>query len=143
MGGRGASFGGGGGNSKISLSQAQERKLEDNAQFQDAKHFGYTRGAKTVEYTDRNGKTRKAETGRTNGGVYRAQFSEQTANYSKMSTSELQQELKRQKEISDTSYQKFTRKAASKSGSLVSDFSSADVKIKQIQQILRRRKTKG
>lgn len=56
-------MGGRGGSSGIALSAAQERKLEDTAQFNDAKHYGFTRGAKHVEYTDSNGKIRKFDTG--------------------------------------------------------------------------------
>ena len=92
MGGRGGSSGrsGSGG---IALSAAQERKLEDTAQFNDAKHYGFTRGAKHIEYTDSNGKIRKVDTGRPTGGTYRTSYSEDVANYAKMSTQSLNAEL--------------------------------------------------
>lgn len=133
MGGRGSSSG-------IALSAAQERKLEDTAQFNDAKHYGFTRGAKHVEYTDSNGKIRKADTGRPTGGTYRTSYSEDVANYAKMSTAELESKRSEYQKISDENYQKFARSAASKSASQVAGFASADSKIKMINQVLRRRK---
>lgn len=137
MGGRGGSSGMGGG---ISLNASQQKKLEDTAQFNDAKFYAYTRGAKKVEYTDSNGKVRKAETGRANGGTYRTSYSEEVANYSKMSTSELISKRSEYQKTSDENYQKFAHSAASKSKSQVTAFASADNQIKMINQVLRRRK---
>ena len=133
MGGRGSSSG-------IALSAAQERKLEDTAQFNDAKHYGFTRGAKHVEYTDSNGKIRKVDTGRPTGGTYRTIYSEDVANYAKMSTTELESKRSEYQKTSDENYQKFARSAASKSKSQVIAFASADSQIKMINQVLRRRK---
>ena len=133
MGGRGSSSG-------ITLSSAQERKLEDTAQFNDAKHYGFIRGAKHVEYTDSNGKIRKVDTGRSTGGTYRTSYSEDVANYAKMSTSKLNAELSKQRAISDENYQKFAYSVASRSASQASNFASADSKIRMIKQVLRRRK---
>lgn len=75
MGGRGGSSGSKGGG-QAQLSEKQMLKIENDSQFEYAKFYGYTRGAKTVEYTDSEGKVRKAETGRQAGGVYRTSFSQ-------------------------------------------------------------------
>lgn len=133
-------MGGRGGISGIALSAAQERKLEDTAQFNDAKHRGWSFGAKYVEYTDRNGKIRKADTGRPTGGTYRTSYNEEVANYAKMSTQSLNAELSKQRDISDKNYYAFTRTAASRNAAQVANFASADRKIKMIEQVLRRRR---
>lgn len=135
MGGRGSTSG-------ITLSAKQERKLEDAAQQSDAKFEGWRLGAKNYEYTDSTGKVKKGETGRNTGGTYKAQFSEQTAAYAKMSTSALEKEKDALKAHSNDQYQRFARSAASKSASQVASFSDADAKIKMINQVLRRRKKK-
>lgn len=133
-------MGGRGSRSGISLNVSQEKKIEDAAQFNDAKVYGYTRGAAHVEYTDINGKIKKADTGRSNGGTYRASYNAKVADYAKMSTTRLNAELSKQQAIVNDSYQKFTRSAASKSSSQVSAFSSADAEVRMIKQVLRRRK---
>jgi hypothetical protein len=133
-------MGGRGGKSGIALSVAQERKLEDAAQFKSAKRYGYVAGAKRVEYTDSTGKIRKADTGRATGGTYRTSYSEEVAKYAKMSTKKLNEELSKQRAISDNNYQQFARSAASRSASQVSNFASADKKIRMIKQVLARKK---
>lgn len=142
MGGRGGSSGKAGGGGQAQLSEKQMLKIENDSQFEYAKFYGYTRGAKSVEYTDSEGKVRKAETGRQTGGVYRTSFSQKVADYARMSTSELETALQKQQNISDTNYQGFTRLAASRSGSLVNSFANADVEIAAIKQVLRRRRKK-
>ncbi len=124
------------------ISAKQERKLEDAAQQNDAKFEGWRLGAKNYEYTDSEGKIKKGETGRNTGGTYKAQFSEQTAAYAKMSTSALEKERDSLKARSDDQYQRFARSAASKSASQVASFADADAKIRMINQVLRRRKKK-
>lgn len=99
-------------------------------------------GAKTVEYTDSNGKVYKSETGRENGGTYRTEYNPKVAQYSKMTTQQLENELKKQREVSDDNYQRFTRQAASRSGSLVRSMTNADEEIRAIRQVLSRRKRK-
>lgn len=123
-----------------SLTPQQERKIEDDAQFDDAKKYGLIRGAKYVEYTDVNGNVRKAQTGNSTGGTYKASFSDDIANYAKQSTSDLESALKVLKSKSDENYQKFTRASASRSGSLINITANADTQIRMIQQVLRRRK---
>ena len=111
MGGRGSASG-------LTLSRNQEKKLEDAAQLSDAKFNGWSSRAKYYEYTDSKGKKHTGETGaNTQGGTYRAQFSEQVATYAKMSTSALEKERDSLKSRSDDQYQKFTRSAASRSAS--------------------------
>ena len=126
--------------SVASLTPQQERKIEDNAQFDDAKKYGLIRGAKYVEYTDANGNVRKAQTGNSTGGTYKASFSDDVANYAKQSTPDLESTLKALKAKSDENYQKFTRASASRSGSLINITANADTQIRMIQQVLRRRK---
>lgn len=139
MGGRGSSSGIGG----PLLTKKQERKIEDNAQHNDAKISGLRLGAKYYEYTDVNGKSHKGETGANSiGGTYRSSYSEEVAKYSKKKTSELEKEKSELKNKSNDAYQKFARIAASKSSSQVAHFADADHKIKIINQILRRRKKK-
>lgn len=142
MGGRGSSSGirARESSSGVTLNDKNARKLEDTAQFNEAKHYAYTRGAKKVEYTDSSGKIRKAETGRPNGGTYRISYSEEVANYAKMSTTELESKRSEYQKTSDENYQKFAHSAASKSKSQVIAFASADSQIKMINQVLRRRK---
>lgn len=132
MGGRGAS-----GNRAVVKASG---KTENLAQLNDAKREGYRLGAKYYEYTDNQGNIQKGETGRDSGGTYKAQYSEQVANYAKMSTKALEAERTRLKGISDENYQKFTRSAASRSGTMVSSFTNADNQIKMINQVLRRRR---
>lgn len=137
MGGRGSKSSIGG----ATLTKKQERKLEDNAQHNDAKASGLRLGAKYYEYTDANGKVHKGETGANSvGGTYRSSYSEEVAKYSKKKTSELEKEKSELRSRSNDAYQKFARSAASKSSSQVADFADADHKIKIINQILRRRK---
>lgn len=124
------------------ISAKQERKLEDTAQANDAKFEGWRLGAKNYEYTDSTGKIKKGETGRNTGGTYKAQFSEQTAAYAKMSTFALEKERDTLKARSNDQYQRFARSAASKSASQVASFADADAKIRMINQVLRRRKKK-
>lgn len=135
-------MGGRGGSSGLTVSPAQERKLEDTAQKSDAKYAGLRLGAKYYEYTDRSGKITKGETGSTRqgGGTYKASYSDQVAAYAKMSTSDLQKERKSLYNYSTDNYQKFSRSAASKSASQVEAFAGADAKIRAIDQVLRRRK---
>jgi hypothetical protein len=135
MGGRGSSSG-------IALSPAQERKLEDTAQFNDAKRYGWARGARYVEYTDSNGKVKKAETGRGSGGTYRTSYNEDVANYAKMSTKTLNAELSKQRAAANDNYQRFAYGAASRIASNVTKFSEAGTKAKMIEQVLRRRRKK-
>lgn len=140
MGGRGS---GSGGMSDVRLSESQARKLEDRAQLNDTKASGYRLGTRFFEYTDSNGKTYKGETGNNRpGGTYRATYNQQVADYAKKSTSSLQKERTTLKSQSNDAYQKFTRVAASRSGSQVASFADADHKIKMIDQVLRRRKKK-
>lgn len=134
MGGRGA-------NSGISGNRFNSR--EDKEQMNDAKLNGLRQRAKYYEYTDKNGKVHKGETGNlAGGGTYRAKYSEQVSVYAKMATEKLKSERKALKDISDENYQKFTRAAASRSGSMVEKFGEADKKIKMIDQVLRRRNNK-
>lgn len=137
MGGRGGSSG------IVSLSPKQERKLEDVAQKNDAKFAGWRNRAKFYEYTDSEGKVHRGETGaNTQGGTYRAKYSEQVADYAKMSTSFLEKEKERLKAVSDNHYQKSTRVAASRTGTHMESFADADTKLRMINQVLRRRKKK-
>lgn len=138
MGGRGASSAARGG-----------IRAESNAQFSDAKRYAERAGATAVRYTDHNGTVLTAvkENGEwrdkpitQTGRIYNAAYSADVANYAKMSTADLQSELKKQQSISNENYWGFTRKAASMSGSSVSAMSQADVNVKHIQQVLRRRK---
>lgn len=135
-------MGGRGGESGITLSAKQERKLEDAAQKSDAKFEGWRLGAKNYEYTDSTGKKYTGETGRSAGGTYKAQFSERVERYAKMSTSALEKERDSLKARSDDQYQGFTRSAASRSASHVYAFVDADSKLKMINQVLRRRRKK-
>lgn len=73
------------------------------------------------------------------GGIYNAQFSVDVENYAKMKPEALRAELKKQQDISTDAYVISTRSAASRTGSQVSKFASADVKIRQIKQVLRRK----
>lgn len=134
-------MGGRGGSGGIALTSRQQHRIEDSMQKNDAIQNGLRARAKYYEYTDSSGKIHKGETGaNTLGGVYRAQYSEGVAAYSRESTASLEKERAKLKAISDENYQKFTGSAASKSGSLVSAFANADVKIRMIDQILRRRR---
>lgn len=137
MGGRGGSSGMNG----TRISESQARKLEDKAQFNDTRVSGYRLGARFFEYTDSNGKVLKGETGNNKpGGIYRASYNQQVADYAKKSTTSLRKERAALKEQSNDAYQKFTRAAASRSGSQAASFADADHKIKMIDQVLRRRK---
>lgn len=135
MGGRGSSSG-------ATISASQYKKMENSAQKSDAKYEGLRRGAKYYEYTGSDGKVTKGETGNKTGGTYRAKYSDLVSEYSQRSTKELETERKKLKDQSDSAYQRMTRAAASRTGSLVSSFASADSKISAIDQILRRRKRK-
>ena len=135
-------MGGRGGASGVTISASQYKKIENSAQKNDAKYEGLRRGAKYYEYTGYDGKVTKGETGNKTGGTYRARYSDVVSGYSQKSNKELETERKRLKEQSDSSYQKMTRSAASRTGSLVSSFASADAKISAIDQIIRRRKRK-
>ena len=126
----------------VKLTPQQEKQIEDDAQFNDAKRYALIRGAKYVEYTDANGKVRKDVTGNKTGGTYRTSYSDDVANYAKMSTNELQSELKDLQDVSTSNYMKFTRAAASRSGSLLSTTANADTQIRMIKQVLRRRNVK-
>lgn len=127
----------------VTVSENQYRRLEDVAQKNDAIQNGLRARARYYEYIDSSGKTHKGETGaNAPGGTYKAKYSEMVAAYSRESTADLEKERSKLKSISDTNYQKFTSAAASRSGSLVSSFASADEKIRMIDQILRRRKRK-
>ncbi len=107
----------------------------------DAKFDGWRNRAKFYEYTDSEGKVHRGETGaNTQGGTYRAKYSEQVADYAKMSTSFLEKEKERLKAVSDNHYQTSTRVAASRTGAHMAGFADADTKIRMINQVLRRRK---
>ena len=123
---------------------------ENQAQFSDAKIYAERVGATAVRYTDESGKVTESvlvskgnwnnQPITQNSRIYNAQYSPSVAEYAKMSTADLNAELKRQQEVSTSSYVKFTRVAASKSASEVKVFSEAERKIKEIKQVLRRRK---
>ena len=137
MGGRGSSSLLGGQH----LAEKQEKRLEDNAQHNDAKMSGRRLGAKYYEYTDANGKVQKGETGaNTSGGTYKTSYSEEVARHSKKKTAVLEKERNELKNRSNDEYQKFARSAASRSASQVAGFADAEHKIKVIDQILRRKK---
>lgn len=138
MGGRGSSSGAKGG----------ARAKENSAQLKDAQFYAQSRGATAVRFTNHDGTVTQSvlegdkwvnkpitQTSR----IYNAQFSTDVENYAKMSTGALKSELKKQQEISTSAYVRFTRAAASKSGKQADSFASADVKIKQIKQVLRRK----
>lgn len=128
--GRGSSKAGGGRN---------ERQKENQLQFEEAIHFGRTRGAGSVEYTDSEGNVHKEKI-KDEGGVYKASFNPKIEQYNKMTEAELTTELKKQQSISDENYMKFARSAASKSGSQVKSFAKADEEIRAIKQVIRRKK---
>lgn len=90
----------------------------------------------------RRGKTHRRDGANTQGGTYKAQFSEQVAAYAKMSTPALEKERDALKARSDDQYQRFARSAASRSASQVAGFLEADAKLKMVNQVLRRRKRK-
>ena len=138
MGGRGSSPGAKGG----------ARARENDLQYKDAQFYAQTRGATAVRYTNPDGTVRQSvlENGKwvdktitQTGGIYNAQFSVDVENYAKMKPEALQAELKKQQAISTDAYVISTRSAASRTGSQVSKFASADVKIRQIKQVLRRK----
>lgn len=140
MGGRGSSFGGGGGGIR----------KESELQFDDAKTAATIARAKYVEYTDFQGKEHYAEniggnnwrtvSKKPESGVYRAKYDEDVTRYSKMSREQLTSELKRQQEKSNAGYWDFSRRAASQSGSGLKSMTEADVQVKKIKQVLRRKK---
>lgn len=138
MGGRGSSSGAKGG----------ARAKENNAQLKDAQFYAQTRGATAVRFTNHDGTVTQSvlEGGQwvnkpitQSGRIYNAQFSPEVEAYAKMPVDALRNELKKQQEISTSAYVKFTRVAASKSGSQAGTFASADLKIRQIKQVLRRK----
>lgn len=136
-------FGGRGSVSGISLTEKQRRKIEDGAQMKDTQINGRAAGARYYEYTDSNGKKHSGETGAgTSGGTYRAQYSDEVAQYAKRNTQSLEDELKQLKAKSNDQYQRFARSASSRSASQVQGFADADRRIKMINQVLRRRKSK-
>lgn len=63
--------------------------------------------------------------------------------YEHKSTEELQDEYKRLKAISNDNYQQFTRAAASRSGSMVTQMADADTKMKNIKAVLDNRRANG
>lgn len=133
-----------------SASAAGKTSAESKAQLSDAQKYAERAGATAVRYTDENGNiTESVLVGRgkwvnqpitQSNRIYNAQYSPNVAEYAKMSTTDLKAELKRQQDISTSSYVKFTRAAASRSGSEINAASAADVRIKEINQVLRRRK---
>lgn len=137
MGGRGSTSGVGGARAK-----------ENIAQLKDAQFYAQSRGATAVRFTNHDGTVTQSvlEGGKwvnkpvtQTSRIYKAQFSADVENYAQMSTETLKSELKKQQEISTSAYVRFTRAAASKSGSQADSFAAADVKIKQIKQVLRRK----
>ena len=111
---------------------------EDSNQLNDTRRDAVRLGAGSYEYTDRNGKVITGTTGR-KGGVLRRSFDSDTADYAKMSRSQLEAEANRLKSISDTAYQTSTRVAASRTGSQVKVFADADSRIAKIKRILKRK----
>lgn len=110
---------------------------EDKQQLEDFKFIAWKNRAGSYEYTDKNGNVIKGETG-LSGGMMKGKYSDEVAELAKMSKEELEAEEKRLQGIVYDNYGRFTRQAASRSGSLVNAMVDAETRLKNVKQVLRR-----